>query len=335
MENKEKGFINKDKLLEYVSQEEIFGLVFGFLPEEYQYVRSPFREDGSAGCYFERYRGKLYFKDFADPLRENVTMDCFEAVQRYYGLPNFYKALELIRERLLDGRVLGHDVVTIKSKPPKRKRVRIEVETRDFDAKDKRFWQRYGIGRQQLLDDKVFAVKRYYMEGTRHGDILKRTDGPTYVFSNFREGRKKIYLPFEKGRLRFLSNCDENDIGETGSLPRYGNKLVISKSYKDCRVLRNQGLSSIWLQNEGSCPDRDVLMPIVERFATTVVLFDNDETGILASREIANRINGVIPGKARALTLPPHLERFGVSDPADMYSKMGEGHLKEFLRKNL
>ena len=48
-----RGFIDKKIILEFVSQEEIFSLVFGFLPEDFQYVTSPFRpSDRSPGCWF-------------------------------------------------------------------------------------------------------------------------------------------------------------------------------------------------------------------------------------------------------------------------------------------
>ena len=62
----ESGFISKDKILEYVSQEDIFQLVFGYKPIEFEYVTSPFREDTNPGCWFEidLNTNKLRFTDY-------------------------------------------------------------------------------------------------------------------------------------------------------------------------------------------------------------------------------------------------------------------------------
>ena len=64
----ESGFINKNKILEYVTQHDIFELVFGFKPIEFEYITSPFREDSSPGAWFEvdLNTNKLRFTDFAD-----------------------------------------------------------------------------------------------------------------------------------------------------------------------------------------------------------------------------------------------------------------------------
>ena len=40
----------------------------------------------------------------------------------------------------------------------------------------------------------------------------------------------------------------------------------ITKSYKDCRVLRNLGLNSIWLQNEVAIPSRNIFEDLCKRF---------------------------------------------------------------------
>ena len=45
IEVKNKGFIDKDEILKYVSEEDIFELIFGFKPVEYERIVSPFRED--------------------------------------------------------------------------------------------------------------------------------------------------------------------------------------------------------------------------------------------------------------------------------------------------
>jgi hypothetical protein len=339
MKDLERGFIDKNKILEYVSEKQIFKLVFGYEPIVYQYVTSPFRIDNTPGCWFEYSpKGELKFVDFANADVINgikmLNIDCFDAVQVYYKLGNFYKTLEFIKEKLIDGKNIKHNIRVIK--PKVKEDVEIYVEARNFDSRDKRFWSRYGISKQNLVDDGVFAVKRFNLLNTRKGDILKRVHDPCYSFSNFDDGRKKLYRPFKKGSGRFITNCKADDVGEIDSLVEYGKQLVISKSYKDCRVLRNEELNSVWFQNEGMIPSDEILIPLCKRFTDIVVFFDNDNAGITASKKVSDYINKSFPGKARNLYLPEHLnlER-NISDPADMYYKMGSKHLQQFLKEKL
>jgi DNA primase len=100
--------------------------------------------------------------------------------------------------------------------------------------------------------------------------------------------------------------------------------------------LRNEELNSVWFQNEGMIPSDEILIPLCKRFTDIVVFFDNDDAGITASKKVSDYINKSFPGKARNLYLPEHLnlER-NISDPADMYYKMGSKHLQQFLKEKL
>lgn len=340
MDNLERGFINKQQILEYVSERDIFELVFGFKPVEYRYVTSPFRPDNNPGCWFQTdvASGKLRFVDFANEETINGinmnNIDCFDAVQVYFKLNNFYKVLEFIKDKLIDGKNIKHKIRVFK--PKEKKEVLIHIDTRNFDARDGRFWSKYGISKQNLIDDGVFPVRRFNLLNTRNGDILKRVYDPCYSFNNFSGDRKKLYRPFQKGSNRFITNCKADDIGEIDSLVKYGQELVISKSYKDCRVLRNHNLDSIWFQNEGMIPSDDVLVELCRRFTKIVVFFDNDEAGIIASEKVKNKINSFFPGKARNLYIPEHFNtQFDISDPSDLYRIKGPKHLQQFINDKL
>lgn len=337
IEELEKGFISKEKILQYVSEEDIFKLVFGYKPVEYQYVTSPFRNDTRPGCWFhvDATTNKLRFNDFGNNEIINgikmINIDCFDAVQVYFKLPNFYKTLEFIKEQLIDNRNIKNNIVVKKPKVIIKKEVIINIDIKNFTLKDQRYWSKYGITKQQLLDDKVFSVKKYKLLNSKYGDILKRVNTLCYSFNNFDNNRKKLYFPLNKGNKRFITNCKADDIGEINYLPNYGDKLIISKSYKDCRVLRNHNLNCIWFQNEGMIPDISLLYNLCKRFTNIIIFFDNDETGIKASIKIADIINNYFPGKAKSLYLPEYLCSKSITDPSDMYFKMGQKHLKNFI----
>lgn len=339
------GYINKDYILDNVSQEDIFSLIFGFEPVEYEFVISPFRVDMSPGCYFEYYNDTLRFKDFADPRTYGriklKNMDCFDAIQVYFKLPNFYEALNFVQSKLIDQS-------EYKKKEPRQKKtysrkigkvrespVQIYVSTRDWEIRDKGFWEKYGISKLNLKEDKVFPIKRLKLKNTRKGDFNFSIVDKAYVYTNFASGRKKVYRPQEKNKKhKFITNCTNNDIGEINKLVTFGRQLIVSKSYKDCRVLRNLGLNSVWFQNEGQTPDDETLLKLMQRFDRVLVFYDNDETGIRASKEVSDKINSLFTQtKSTFLHLPEDLARYKVSDPSDLIYRRGMKHLTSFLNE--
>lgn len=314
-----RGFINQNTILEYVTQEEIFELVFGFKPVEYIYVTSPFRNDTTPGCWFERTNcdtGKLRFIDYANPQIKR-SMDCFDAVQTYFKISNFYLTLEYVYEQLIKGK----NVKAEKRIQPSiiKKEVLINFDSRQFLNKDGKHWSKFEISRQNLIDDTVFAINKFYLSNTKNGDVVSRCYDLCYAYTNFTNaGKKKLYFPYREGKGRFITNCGKNDIGGLHLLPAFGRQLIITKSYKDWRVLVNNGKCAIWFQNEGMIPDDEVLIPILKRFTRVIVWFDNDQTGINASQIITSHINSHFPGKASALWLPERMNTIGISDPSDL-----------------
>lgn len=329
-----RGFIDQKLILDYVSQEEIFQLVFGYLPEEYEYVTSPLREDSNPGCWFERtssIHGKLRFVDYGNNFGK--PMDCFDVVQQYFKIPNFYLTLEFIYDKLIRGKNIVAERKIEPQLTKKRGKTSILFDSRQFQNRDADCWKRYGISKQNLIIDKVFAVKKYYLLNTKKGDITSRCYDICYAYTEFDEGRKKLYFPYREGKGRFITNCTKNDIGGLHLLPPFGNQLIITKSYKDWRVLVNQGKIAIWFQNEGMTPSDEILFPLLKRFRKIIIFFDNDNQGLLASEILYNKINKEMPGKVSRLWIPEQLLTEDISDPSDFYYKKGQHNLQQFLYK--
>jgi hypothetical protein len=198
-----KGFIDRENILEMFDEEDIFSLVFGFRPRLYEYVRSPFRSDSSPGCFFTiSPSGRLRFVDFAN--KDVVygikmsNMDCFDAVQTFFKLPNFYLALRFIERNLTKG---GKRRKVLKRGPrPVKEKVEMLFQGRNFVRKDAEFWSPYGISRVNLLEDNVFPVSRILMRNTRNGDVDTLLKETCYAYTGFEE-RIKFYFPYRKGTL--------------------------------------------------------------------------------------------------------------------------------------
>jgi len=315
-----RGFICKDSILNQVSQEEVFQLVLGYSPKEFDYIVSPFRKDKTPGCWFEYHTtGVLYFIDFAD--KKRTHRDCFNMVQDYFQLGNFYLTLEYIYNTLIRGKKIESLIVQKKVIEVVKPKVKILVEARNFSLPDSLFWSQYDIKKEDLIEDRVFPVKKVYALNTKKGTIISDCNDVAYSYNDFPDSRKKVYFPKREGKKRFLTNCTKDDIGGLTSLVPYGKELIITKSYKDYRVLKNSGKHVIWFQNEGMIPNDQILNQLVKHFLKVVVWYDNDQPGIEASEKVTNYINSLCPAKAKSLCLPERALSWGIKDPSDCKAK--------------
>ena len=310
--------VTREEVLKKISQEEIFFLLCGYIPVEFQRVVSPLREDHNPGCWFEYYLDTLYFKDFAF---EPTSMDCFTMAKIKFNLPSYYEAVQLINN-LTKGKTIRLEAIKAikRFRKPKKNLTRIFFEPRYFSSQDLEFWGNYNITRQQLIDDKVFAVKKYSV-GTNslHTEVV---NGLCYAYTNFKSNKVKLYFP-QKIEKRFITNCTANDIGYI-TKNKAQNTLIITKSYKDARVLCNAGFCVIWLQNEGMIPS--VITELVEPYHKVVILFDNDQRGIIAS----SRLESILKKELITVNWRIPLE-YAVKDSAEFVQMYGEEKLKMLL----
>lgn len=325
-----RGFISKESILALVTQEEIYELVFKYKPVEYEYVTSPLRNDSVPGCWFSLYdNGVLYFVDFGST---RTHRDCFNIVQEYFQIPNFYLTLEFIYNSLIKGKI---DLKPIENKEQvqkeTKKKVKLLIEARTFDGRDAHFWSKYGIKKENLIEDKVFPINRLFALNTRTGSHAIECKDVAYSYNDFPESRKKIYFPYREGKNRFITNCNQNDVGGINSLIPYGNELIITKGYKDYRVLKNNGKNVVWFQNEGMIPNNFIMNQLVKPYSSIIVWFDNDHAGITASEKVKQHINTIVPGKAKNLWLPERGLELGIKDPSDCRA-IDPIYFKQFLK---
>lgn len=337
-------FISKEEILGKVSQEEIFKMILGYIPIEHSYVFSPFRKDHVPDCYFEWYKDTLYFIDWAEPISKRRHRDCFNMVQDHFGV-SFYKSLEIINEHFKLNLLAGHhddsDYVVKRKKLMAVRKAKviphkdIPFKARMFNSQgDREFWSPYEITRSDLINDEVFPIIWYKVYSKRmKTHVVIRPNTRTYLVGNFKP-RVKMYTPDKKGKGKWITNCINEDIWGWNSLPPFGSRITITKSYKDYRVLKNQGVNVIAFQNEGMMPSQEVLKSLLSRFKEIIVFFDNDRQGIEASEKVVEAINILSPGRARAIHLETNLLKIRVSDPSDYIKKKGREHLQMFLQSN-
>lgn len=317
-----------EDILARVSEVTVFELVFDdVILDKKKLYRAPYREDNSPKCYFEEGRnGRLHFVDFADPNR--IRKDCFGLIEACYSLSKL-DALRYIDQQLGLGISNGEKIVATKvvAEPTVRveeltQRKHIDFAPRPFDSRDRGFWyDQYGITRENLKDDGVYPTSYYRFEAKDGKMYDVRPNDICYTYTDFTDRKMKIYRPMGSSEQKWLTNCSQNDIGGVSHIDYTKDYIVITKSYKDYRVLKNAGLNVIWFQNEGMIPDKEVLEKYkILLFKTIYIWFDNDQTGLAASSKVRDRLLEYYKYLVIVcVVIPiPLRQQFGVKDPADL-----------------
>lgn len=331
--------LTEEEILKRVSQQEIAEMILGYQPVMYQRIKSPIKlkrgfKDNYPGARFEMWNGKLFFIDFGDNPSHRML---FKFVADYYNV-KLYDALKIINQYFELG--LGSDTTVNIPKPVinhqkqfnyQKQKTDIIYKPKPFSYLDRNYWLPYEISKNNLIEDEVVAAVWYKFYSDRNKEwIVIRPKELVYVFTEF-NGRVKIYLPQSK-HIRFINNCSVDDIGGFDKLPVAGEVLIIKKSYKDYRIIKNQDLpNTIWFQNEGCVPSEAILIDLCERFDNIYIFFDNDEAGIKAAFKLAAIFNNLYPGKALPCWLPEELNKQGIKDPGNMMEKGKKKELREFL----
>lgn len=327
----ERKFQDKDDILSNIDQKLAFSILLEEMIEEGVFYKSPFREDNSAGCFFEWYGGKLRFKDFAEPNYHKQRRDIFEFVKDKFKV-NFGEALKILQDNMeayeLSPESKQRLLLTTKSQEERTNNAVLFYKGRLFDKRDQNYWSRFLISRSELDSDGVTAVEKYgIIKGKRKVFLTPSTICYAYSFGP----KVKLYKPYEQSKYKFITNCGSNDIGNLHNLPKIGKQLVISKSYKDSRVLRTtlESESVIWNQSENIIPSEEILTDLTNRYSEVVVLYDNDQAGYSNSEKFTAAMKALSNPDCniRSAFLPRW------KDPAEFISKEGRVSLLQNLRE--
>ena len=185
------------------------------------------------------------------------------------------------------------------------------------------------------MEDSVFAILWYKIYSSNTKSISTfRPFNITYGYNEF-SPRVKIYSPLmHKTNVKWISNLNANDVGGFRVLPSKGKLLVITKSYKDYRVLKNLGIITCWFQSENTIPHDLLLLSLTSRFEQIVVLFDNDGPGIIGAEKLVEKLNSLKENIARSVIIPNDLTNPNMKDPSDYYKIKGKIKTIHFLLYN-
>lgn len=314
-----------ESVLENYSQEDIFEMVFGEYPDLNNLYLSPFRDDHHPNCFFEWYRGRLMFRDYAGDRR-----DCIDAVKDKFKLANVQDALRFIIDHMEKNPPSVEKYMANKYEEHESEsdELNITLRPREFQFKDELYWKQFHITDQQLKEDEVDPVLkfRFYSKKQKQWIVIRPFD-ITYAIRGF-DTRCKIYRPLFTGKKgKWITNCKPDDIGNYKNLPDQCDTLIITKSYKDHRVIRNEGYNNtVWFQSEKMYPSPSLLKDLSHRANRILIFYDNDKTGIEGSDKLKNLI---YPYNHHVITTISPFPLF--KDPAAIVDIRGKNELKTIL----
>jgi len=324
--------LNPFLLLNEYSQEEIFEIGLGEFPSLTKHYLSPFREDSTPKCFFSWSGDKLFFVDFGDISRKGHR-DCFNFLMDLFNICSYADLAQYIINHFANSANKERCKKTTREEWREKEKTEIIVTKRHFNSQDGLIWKPFEITPMQLVQDNVFGTDFFKVHSSKHRRWFTiKPHLNTFVIEGFEEGRCKIYTPYEKDKKKkWLTNCTANDVGGIETLDFLKDVLIITKSYKDWRVLKNQGYNVIWFQNEGMFPTKKSILQRILAFPVICIFFDNDEAGVKASQNLFSLLSSLKEDILIKQIFSPYPY---LTDAAEIISCKGKQILNEFLWKN-
>ena len=286
--------LSADLILSRVSEETLMQFYLGIDIKSKKLFRSPLRADKHSTCsLYRNSKNKLIFKDFAT----GQHLDVFNVVATKYSV-NYYEALKIIANDF----GIKHDSSIKKNKGkidyniPKiedKEMARIQVEIQEFTELELKWWSKYGITRETLKKFNVFSCKHVFLNGDLYAQSQQHCPIFGYYGGKIQEHGEKIelwriYFPKNKS-YRFLTNWPSKKVQGFSQLPSKGKVCVITKSMKDTMVFDSLGIPSCSPNSETQFLSDQMLDNLKKRFKKLIVLFDNDQTGIIFMNKLKKK----------------------------------------------
>jgi hypothetical protein len=254
------------------------------LQENVAMYKNPMRHDNYPTCYFKWDKGRFRFVDPA----KDTYFDCFDYV-RWLFRCSLSEALKRIQNDMQLN--LTYDLVNSSSNKikvnKKKRKTCFKIKLREWNNYDRDYWGQFGINVKTV--DKIGKPVQSYSSNSNGFNFSQVYEydyqNPCYVYT-FKEN-VKFYCPYSN-KMKWTSNTNSGDIFGYNLLPFFGEELFIASGGKDMMCLIEMGFNSIAFQSELICND-EILELLKQRFKRIYVIYDNDETGLEASRKLCDK----------------------------------------------
>lgn len=328
-----KQTITREQLKHQIGEEAIFKHYFGDFTLQTAY-NSPLREDKKASTgFFLNKNNSIVYNDFAT----GEKYDFVHFVMKLHNL-NYYAALQHIAANfgLLNSGAVGSKVAIIKPlnqlKKPLKKA--IIVNATRFKKEHLTYWLQYGITEQELKQAGIYAVSSFTINKIDDAGRVVQTFTSSqnnelkfaYTFTDADKTYIKLYTPFSKD-YKWAGDVKLDICFGINDLPiKNTNKLIVTKSVKDCLVLRKFLPECVGLQNESfQAIDMELFTGLKKLYKNIILFGDNDKRGLEFCEEVKQL-------GWQAMHFPPQFkEKYNVKDPSDFVKHFGLAVFEEYL----
>ncbi len=297
-----------DKLFKLVDDYDIYAALIGHEPELGECIHSPIRggDDFPSFALFiptnpelllKIRKDSIWFKDLADGRCGDVLRFAKFYAMHHYGedLDTLYKIVGFIDQQMELGLLSGQSrtwVKTASSVDYERHKIpkEINIKSRKFTKRDLKYWGKYHIDEEVLLEHDVKSV-RYLLKD--NGEIRKQFRQTELAFVYEIWDKKKLYQPMSPKSFKFRNSCPGND-------PRYyqgfrqlegHDTLIITKSLKDVMcfkvLLRLLGTPADVLapHAESILLTEKFVAAVKKKYKRIIVVSDFDHAGVKFARQ--------------------------------------------------
>jgi hypothetical protein len=315
--------VDKDFVLSRLTDSMIFGFYHGPFELKKSYP-SKFRREKHNSCgFYVSPKGKLIYKDIA----RNEKLDCFDFVQKLYGL-TFQQAIERVAMDfgLIDGKPhetakkVMHDLKDFDKTV--KKETRINFKAGKWTTENLAYWNNYSITKEELKENNIYPIEKLFINGAH---IRNLDNEIRYALTLMHEGEMltKLYIPESKNDFKWVTNIPTAVPFGMDTLNLKSDFVFVAKSQK-CRIVLKKFLPNvIAIQSEQPAAiSKSVHSRLQFDYDRIYLGADNDDTGKKFMAEMEPK--GYIP-----MPLPDGDQK----DYSDLAYYSGLATVKRFLQK--
>lgn len=273
-------YYNHDQILQKIDQIKIWEFLVGHSIKLNEFILNPLRIDNHTGsCYLTQKDNKIILVDWA--AKEFSGLDCIAAYLKKY--PQSWNSACINLFKIGEMKSLSYMAI-----PGLKKSENIILPIyREWQLRDKTFWQKRDITKEQLEREitRTKPIKGYIQikDGKKSENYISDL-GYAYHCND----RHKLYFP-ERRTYRFLGNQLRHDIW---FLNRNSQTLLVCKSQKEMLLWENLvDWNLTHIQGESFSPLDNALIYQWEVGHEKIIFnFDNDKVGMQTAKLFSNNI---------------------------------------------
>lgn len=280
--------------------------------------------------------GNLYYKDYGE--NSHYFGDIFEYLMFKYNC-SYFESLNIIcsdfsiRDIKVNKEVKELILESDGVKVEKLVKVKSDITSinQNFNLNDFNYWNSFGVSFDTLGKGECFSTKSIQIIKNNNRYIYQyKKLNPIYKYVEYDIDENYIgnrwYFPNEKKERKWINNSSSEAIQGIKLLPKNGDLLILSKSFKDSALMYELGYNCCSLASETVHLSETQYNNLIGRFDNIISFYDNDETGYKYSQYNLDNWN------IFRIFVP---EKSGCKDITDFYKKFGKEKSIKLLKELL